>query len=83
VRDSWSREELNGRQIRNAVRTALVVAERKGCVVGELEFEQVLRIGRDFEGYMGFLRGEGGEKRRGGRGERLEGLEGFMEVVRV
>jgi len=61
----------------------LVVAERKGCVVGEGEFEQVLRIGRDFEGYMGVLRGEGGEKRRGGRGEGLEGLEGFMEVVGV
>lgn len=56
-----------------------MVAERKGCVVGEGEFEQVLRIGREFEGYMGVLRAEGGKR----KGERLEGLEGFMEVVGV
>ena len=82
VEDSWSKDELNGRQIRNAVRTALVVAERKGCVVGEGEFERVLRIGREFEGYMGVLRGEG--ERAKGRvegGGRLGGLEGFEEVV--
>lgn len=61
-----------------------MVAERKGCVAGEGEFEQVLRIGREFEGYMGVLRGETAEKRGvGRRGERLEGLEGFTEVVGV
>ncbi|KAK3174390.1 hypothetical protein OEA41_001635 [Lepraria neglecta] len=73
VHDKWSKEKLNGRQIRNAVRTALVVAEKRGEMVGEKEFETVLRIGREFEGYMGSLGGKGVEK---------GALEGFMEVER-
>ena len=70
VNEKWSKERLNGRQIRNAVRTALVVAEKKGSVVGQREFETVLRISREFEGYMGML----------GKGEASVGLEGFQEV---
>ena len=70
VKEKWSKEKLNGRQIRNSVRTALVVAEKKGSVVGEKEFETVLKIGREFEGYMGIL----------GKGEGSVGLEGFQEV---
>ena len=74
VKEEWSKERLNGRQIRNAVRTALVVAEKKGGMVGEREFETVLRIGREFDGYMGAL----------GKREGVErgALEGFMEVER-
>ena len=74
VKEKWSKERLNGRQIRNTVRTALVVAEKKGEMVGEREFETVLRIGREFEGYMGAL----------GKREGVErgALEGFMEVER-
>lgn len=68
VTQEWSKEKLNGRQIRNAVRTALVLAEKKGKMVGKEEFETVLKIGREFEGYMGML----------GKGE--VGLEGFQEV---
>lgn len=70
VGEVWSKEKLNGRQIRNAVRTALVLAEKKGEMVGEKDFETVLKIGRDFEGYMGTL----------GKGEVNAGLEGFQEV---
>ncbi len=68
----WSKEKLNGRQIRNAVRTALVMAEKKGTVIGEEEIELVLRIGREFEGFMNLV-GKGEESGRV--------LEGF-EVVR-
>lgn len=70
VSEKWSKEKLNGRQIRNTVRTALVIAEKKGVMVGEKEFETVLKIGREFEGYMGML----------GKGEASAGLEGFQEV---
>jgi AAA+ superfamily predicted ATPase len=70
VGEKWSKEKLNGRQIRNTVRTALVLAEKKGAVVGEKDFETVLKIGREFEGYMGML----------GKGESNAGLEGFQEV---
>ena len=70
VNNNWSKEKLNGRQIRNTVRTALVVAEKKGTMVGEKEFATVLKIGREFENYMGIL----------GKGEVNAGLEGFQEV---
>ena len=69
VREKWSKERLNGRQIRNAMRTALVVAEKNGTVIGEGEVGIVLRIGREFEGYLGHNKGVQG------------GLEGFEEVV--
>ena len=70
IRSKWSKEQLNGRQIRNAVRTALVVAEEKGRkVVGDEEVGVVLRIGREFEGYMSVM----------GKGSK-EGIEGFEEV---
>lgn len=52
VAEKWSKEKLNGRQIRNAVRTALVVADKKGEMVGEKDFETVLKIAREFEGYV-------------------------------
>ena len=77
VKEKWSKERLNGRQIRNAVRTALVMAEKKGEMVGEREFETVLRIGREFEGYMGSL------GKREGMGVEKGALEGFMEVGRL
>ena len=68
VRAKWSKERLNGRQIRNAIRTALVVAEKKGVMLGPEEVAVVLRIGKEFEGYLGQGKGVMG------------GLEGFEEV---
>ena len=71
VRDKWSLERLNGRQIRNAMRTALVVAEeRKRSVVGDEEVGVVLKIGREFEGYMKTI----------GKAQK-EGIEGFEEIA--
>ena len=69
VRTQWSKERLNGRQIRNAMKTALVVAEEKETVVGADEVGVVLKIGREFEGFLG-----------AGKGVQA-GLEGFEEVV--
>ena len=71
VREKWSKQRLNGRQIWNAMSTALVVAEQKGCMMGDEEVGMVLRIGREFEGYMSAA----------GKGPK-EGLEGFEEVIR-
>ncbi|KAL8872076.1 MAG: hypothetical protein Q9174_002234 [Haloplaca sp. 1 TL-2023] len=53
---TWSRQSLNGRQIRNNVRTALLVAEKKNELVSAKHFETVLRIGKEFENYMYILR---------------------------
>ena len=86
MREDWSRERLNGRQIRNSMRTALVVAEQRGRkVVGAEEVGCVLKIGREFEGYLvgshNAVNGGGGG--RVGKGwKREEQFEGFEEVVR-
>ncbi|KAG7004914.1 hypothetical protein G7Y79_00022g051350 [Physcia stellaris] len=82
VRDEWSKENLNGRQIRNAVRTAMLVAEKKKQVPAKAHFETVLKIGRDFERYMSALQRAEPEAVAEKKGERLAGVEGFLEVER-
>ena len=82
VRKKWSQEPLNGRQIRNAVRTALLVAERKQEMLGQQHFETVLKIGRDFEQYMSALHHADPEIVAERKGDRLAGYEGFQEVER-
>ncbi|KAL8691099.1 MAG: hypothetical protein Q9224_004253, partial [Gallowayella concinna] len=77
---NWSRQSLNGRQIRNSVRTALLVAEKKKEVVGEKHFETVLRIGREFENYMSVLRKGDADVIAEVKGDRLADLGGFQEV---
>ena len=79
VKTSWAKKGLNGRQIRNAVRTAMVVAEKKGEVLGRGHFETVLRLGGVFEGYMRALKGSEGEVAER-RGERLAEEEGVVVV---
>ncbi|KAL8796093.1 MAG: hypothetical protein Q9195_001425 [Heterodermia aff. obscurata] len=83
VQDQWSKEKLNGRQIRNAVRTAMLVAEKKKEVPSKGHFETVLKIGRDFERYMSALQKAEGETVAEIKGERLAGVEGFEEVEKV
>ncbi|KAL8692685.1 MAG: hypothetical protein Q9218_002334 [Villophora microphyllina] len=56
VVQTWSRQSLNGRQIRNSVRTALLVAEKKKETVSKKHFETILRIGKEFENYMYMLK---------------------------
>lgn len=51
------------------MRTALVLAEKKGTALGADEIAVVLKIGREFEGYLGQGKGVMG------------GLEGFKEVA--
>ena len=79
---TWSRQALNGRQIRNSVRTALLVAEKKKEVVSEKHFETVLRIGRDFESYMNVLRKGDADVIAEVKGDRLADLGGFQEIDR-
>lgn len=80
VRDEWSKENLNGRQIRNAVRTAMLVAEKKKEAPSKAHFDTVLKIGRDFERYMSALKIGEPDAVAEKKGERLAGVEGFYEV---
>ena len=79
VKTTWAKRSLNGRQIRNTVRTAMVVAEKKGEALGKGHFETVLRLGGAFEGYMRALKGPEGEVAER-RGERLADEEGVVVV---
>ncbi|KAL8879103.1 MAG: hypothetical protein Q9198_003221 [Flavoplaca austrocitrina] len=79
---TWSRQAINGRQIRNSVRTALLVAEKKKEVVSEKHFETVLRIGREFESYMNVLRKGDADVIAEVKGDRLADLGGFQEIDR-
>lgn len=82
VADAWSREPLNGRQIRNSVRTAMLIAEKKKQTVGQQHFETVLRIGKEFSSYMSALQKGEAEEVAEGKGDRLADLGGFQEVER-
>ncbi|KAL8997627.1 MAG: hypothetical protein Q9169_003175 [Polycauliona sp. 2 TL-2023] len=77
---TWSRQALNGRQIRNSVRTALLVAQRKKETVAEKHFDTVLRIGREFESYMNVLRKGDADVIAEVKGDRLADLGGFQEI---
>ncbi|KAL9632751.1 MAG: hypothetical protein Q9164_005124 [Protoblastenia rupestris] len=52
ARDNWAHKDFNGRQIRNAVKTALILARQDGVEVQASHFQTVLDIGSRFAGYM-------------------------------
>ena len=52
VTDNFDGDKLNGRQIRNSMRTALALAQLKKEKVGPEHLEKVVTIGREFAGYM-------------------------------
>ncbi|KAL8953414.1 MAG: hypothetical protein Q9222_000727 [Ikaeria aurantiellina] len=78
--ETWSRQPLNGRQIRNSVRTALLVAEKKKETVSKKHFDTILRIGKEFENYMNVLRKGEADVIAEVKGDRLADLGGFQEV---
>lgn len=45
ARDNWAHKDFNGRQIRNAVKTALTLARQDGVEVQASHFQTVLDIG--------------------------------------
>jgi AAA+ superfamily predicted ATPase len=52
VTDNFDADKLNGRQIRNAVRTALALAQLKKEKLNAEHLERVVKVGREFSGYM-------------------------------
>lgn len=50
--DNFENDRLNGRQIRNTVRTALAMAQLRNEPVNTDHLEQVVNIGREYAGYM-------------------------------
>jgi AAA+ superfamily predicted ATPase len=52
VTDNLDADKLNGRQIRNAVRTALALAQLRKEKLNADHLERVMKVGRGFLGYM-------------------------------
>lgn len=52
VTDNFGSDNLNGRQIRNTVRTALALAQLERQKVTAEHLEQVVKIGREYAGYV-------------------------------
>ncbi|KAH9205623.1 hypothetical protein DL95DRAFT_490425 [Leptodontidium sp. 2 PMI_412] len=55
-RSDWAQQPLNGRQIRNCVRTALVLARKEEVPVNESHFEKVIQLGNDYARYLTTLK---------------------------
>lgn len=74
----WSMQDTNGHQLKHALKTALVVAEKRGRMVGAKEIGTMLRIGKEF--------GERAAQIEKSKGRVMEkerarvDLEGFEEV---
>ena len=52
VTENFGDDSLNGRQIRNTVRTALALAQLERQKVTAEHLEQVVKIGREYAGYV-------------------------------
>jgi len=52
VTDSYDGDKLNGRQIRNSIRTALALAQLKKEKLTADHLDRVVKIGREYSGYM-------------------------------
>ena len=52
VTENFGDDTLNGRQIRNTVRTALALAQLERQKVTAEHLEQVVKIGREYAGYV-------------------------------
>ena len=62
---------LNGRQIRNAVRTAIAIAMQKNQPVAKKHISDVLGIGRDFTDYLARVNRANQEARAAAMGHRV------------
>lgn len=70
----WSKDDINGHQIKKVVKTAKLIAEKKDRMLGHKEIETMLKMEREFEERAGYL-DEKMEKEAD-----KENLEGFEQV---
>ena len=74
----WSKDDFNGHQIKKAVKTARVLAEKKGKTMGDREIETMLKMAREFKESARHLKKEKGKET--GDEKVKEDLEGFEQV---
>ena len=84
AQQKWSKYDINGHQIEKAIRTARIMAEKKGKMVGCKEVESVLKIGRQFEERAGHSEKEKEKEKEKDKKAEIEkdkeDFEGFEQV---
>ncbi|KAJ4865506.1 ATPase family associated with various cellular activities (AAA) domain-containing protein [Trichoderma breve] len=78
VVDSWAAQPLNGRQIRNCVRSALALAEDKGAKPNASHFNTVIKLGNAFTQYMKHLRKVEEDEIAQIKGDRLANMKAVL-----
>ena len=78
AQQKWSKDDFNGHQIKKAVKTAMVLAEKKGQTLGDKEIETMLKLAREFQGRTGQSKRE--KTKETGNQKSEEDLEGFEQV---
>lgn len=79
AQQKWSKNNVNGHQIKKAVKTARVLAEKKGKILGHTEVETMLKMGREFVERIGHLEKEK-EREEAGIEKSEQDLEEFEQV---
>ncbi|KAL1981791.1 hypothetical protein VTN96DRAFT_2129 [Rasamsonia emersonii] len=75
---SWAKEPINGRQIRNCVRSALALAADKGEKLSAKHFNTVIQLGNTFTQYMKRLQKAESEEIAQMKGDRLATMRDIM-----
>ncbi|EXF73780.1 hypothetical protein CFIO01_05711 [Colletotrichum fioriniae PJ7] len=78
VTKSWASQPLNGRQIRNCVRSALALAENEGVSPNASHFNKVINLGNAFTKYMTQLQKAEAEEIAQIKGDRLAAMKDIM-----
>ena len=78
AQQKWSKDDFNGHQIKKAVKTARVLAEKKGKTLGEKEIETMLKMTREFKGRAAQLKKDRNTETGDQKSE--EDLDGFEQV---
>ena len=76
--ETWSKEIINGHQIKKVVKTARVLAEKKGRMLGAMEVETMLKIEREFRERAGHVKRE--KEKDTETAKEKEDLDGFEHV---
>lgn len=80
AQDKWSKDDINGHQIKKAVQNAKIVAEKKGKRLGHREIDMMLKMEREFQERVSYLDKEKErEKKAQGKNDSRD-LEGFEQV---
>jgi hypothetical protein len=86
VNEKLSKSALNGRQIRNCVRTAIALADKEGEAISTRHLDEVVKLGEEFAEYMKQLQKMDQEEIQSAMGNRLanfkgEGLKDLQSMV--